>query len=192
MLVLILGLVLFLGIHCTRIVADGQRSAFIAQRGENAWKALYTVASLLGFGLIVWGYGLARQLPVVLWSTPPLLKHAAGLLTLVSFVLLTAAYVPGNGIKARLHHPMTLGIKVWAFAHLLANNTVADLLLFGGFLAWSIAVFVAARRRDRVNGAVYAPGSALRSAMTVVIGSALWLAFVAWGHRLLIGVAPLG
>jgi uncharacterized membrane protein len=190
MTILLLGLVLFLGIHSARVLAEGPRRAFIAQRGANAWKGLYTVVSLVGFALLVWGYGLARQQPVLLWTVPAGLRHVAALLTLVSFVLLAAAYVPGNAIKARVHHPMTLGVKVWAFAHLIANNTLADLLLFGGFLAWSIAVFVAARRRDRADGVTYAPGTASRTAMTVVVGVVLWIVFALWLHGWLIGVRP--
>lgn len=192
MTLLLLGLVLFLGIHSSRVFADGTRSAFIAQRGAGAWKGLYTVVSLLGFALLVWGYGVARQQPVVLWTTPTWLRHVAALLTLISFVLLAAAYVPGNGIKARLHHPMTLGVKVWALAHLLANNTLADVLLFGGFLAWSIAVFAAARRRDRTQGLTYASGSASRTALTVVVGIVSWVVFALWLHGWLIGVRPFG
>lgn len=190
MTILLLGLVLFLGIHSARVLAEGPRRAFIAQRGANAWKGLYTVVSLVGFALLVWGYGLARQQPVVLWTVPAGLRHVAALLTLVSFVLLAAAYVPGNAIKARVHHPMTAGVKVWAFAHLIANNTLADLLLFGGFLAWSIAVFVAARRRDRADGVTYAPGTASRTALTVVVGVVLWIVFALWLHGWLIGVRP--
>ena len=193
MTALILGLVLFLGIHSVRVVADGRRSAFIAKRGANAWKGLYTLLSLAGFALLVWGYGLARQQPTVLWATPPVwTRHVAALLTLIAFVLVTAAYVPGNSIKARLHHPMTLGIKVWAFAHLIANNTLADVLLFGGFLAWSIAVFAAARRRDRANGVTYAPGSASRTVIAVVIGVVAWIVFALWLHGWQIGVRPFG
>jgi uncharacterized membrane protein len=190
MTALIIGLVLFLGIHSVRVVAEGPRRAFIAQRGAKAWKGLYTLVSLAGFVLVVWGYGLARQQPTVLWATPTALRHAASLLTLVSFVLLAAAYVPGNQIKARLHHPMTLAVKVWAFAHLIANNTLADLLLFGGFLAWSIAVFAAARRRDRADGVSYAAGSASRTAVAVLVGIVLWIAFALWLHGWLIGVRP--
>lgn len=193
MTALILGLVLFLGIHSVRVVADGTRSAFIAKRGANAWKGLYTLLSLAGFALLVWGYGLARQQPTVLWATPPVwTRHVAALLTLIAFVLVTAAYVPGNSIKARLHHPMTLGIKVWAFAHLIANNTLADVLLFGGFLVWSIAVFAAARRRDRANAVTYAPGSASRSVVVVVVGVVAWIVFALWLHGWLIGVRPFG
>lgn len=187
---LILGLVIFLGAHSARIVAEGPRRAFIAKHGANAWKGLYTLLSLAGFALLVWGYGLARQQPTVLWASPTWLRHVAALLTLVSFVLLAAAYVPGNGIKAKLHHPMTLSVKVWAFAHLIANNTLADLLLFGGFLAWSIAVFAAARRRDRVDAVSYAAGSASRTALAVAIGVIAWVVFALWLHGWLIGVRP--
>jgi uncharacterized membrane protein len=192
MTALILGLVVFLGIHSTRIVAEGPRQAFIAQRGANAWKGLYTVISLAGFALLVWGYGQARQQPVVLWASPTWLRHASTLLTLISFVLLAAAYVPRNGIKARVHHPMTVGVKVWAFAHLIANNTLADVLLFGGFLAWSIATFAAARRRDRANGTTYAPGTVSGTAITVVVGAVAWIVFALWLHGPLIGVRPFG
>jgi uncharacterized membrane protein len=190
MTALILGLVIFLGIHSVRVFAEGTRTAFIAQRGAGAWKGLYTVVSLAGFALILWGYGMARQQPTVLWTTPTWLRHVAVLLTLVSFVLLAAAYVPGNQIKAALHHPMTLGVKVWAFAHLIANNTLADLLLFGGFLAWSIAVFAAARRRDRANGVTYPPGSASRTGIALVVGIVAWVVFAFWLHAWLIGVRP--
>jgi uncharacterized membrane protein len=192
MTALIVGLVVFLGIHSARIVAEGPRQVFIAQRGEKAWKGLYTVISLAGFALLVWGYGQARQQPVVLWAAPTWLRHVAALLTLISFVLLTAAYVPRNAIKARAHHPMTVGVKVWAFAHLIANNTLADVLLFGGFLVWSIATFAAARRRDRANGTTYAAGTASGTAITVVVGTVAWVVFALWLHGPLIGVRPFG
>lgn len=192
MTALVLGLVLFLGIHSTRIVADGARTAFIAQRGANAWKGFYTVLSLAGFVLLVWGYGQARQQPVVLWPSPTWTRHLASLLMLLSFVLLAAAYVPGNQLKARLHHPMTLAVKTWALAHLIANNTLADLLLFGGFLAWSVAVFVAARRRDRAGNVSYAAGSVSRTVIAVAIGIGAWIVFALWLHAWLIGVRPFG
>jgi uncharacterized membrane protein len=190
MILLILGLVLFLGIHSARIVADGARGAFIAQRGANAWKGLYSLLSLAGFALIVWGFGQARQQPVVLWASPNWLRHVAALLMLVSLVLLVAAYLPGNGIKARVHHPMTLGVKTWAFAHLIANNTLADLLMFGGFLAWAVVVYIAARKRDRAAGTVYPPGRTDRTVITVAIGVLAWLVFGFWLHAWLIGVRP--
>ena len=189
---LILGLLMFLGMHSTRILADGWRSQVIAQRGPGAWKALYSVVSLVGFGLIVWGYGQARLTPEVLWATPMWTRHLASLLVLLALVLLVAAYVPGNGIKARVHHPMVLGVKVWAFAHLLANNTLADLLLFGGFALWAVLDFRSARQRDRAAGTVYAPGRAGATAVTVVLGVAVWAAFAFWLHLALFGVRPFG
>ena len=192
MTLLIIGLLLFLGVHSVRIVAEDFRSAQIARIGPLAWKGLYSVASLVGFGLVVWGYGIARQQPVVLWPSQAWLRHAAALLMLVSFVFLAAAYVPGNGIKARLQHPMVLGVKVWALAHLLANNSLADLLLFGSFLIWAVFNFRAAKARDRATGAARAAGSGARTAITVVIGIAAWAAFAFLAHRPLIGVSVSG
>jgi uncharacterized membrane protein len=139
------------------------------------------------------GYGLARQNPVVLWNQPPVaLRHVASLLTLVAFVLLAAAYVPGNQLKAKLHHPMILGVKAWALAHLLANNMLADLLLFGAFLVWAVLDYRSARRRDRQQGTVYRAGTASRTAIAVVVGVLAWAAFAFWLHRVLIGVSPMG
>ncbi|HSV46982.1 MAG TPA: NnrU family protein [Ramlibacter sp.] len=188
--ILILGLVLFLGVHSTRIVAEGWRVRTIARVGEKPYKGLYTLVSLAGFALLVWGYGLARQQPVVLWSPPRGMNHLAALLMLLSFVLLAATYVPRNAIKARLHHPMVLSVKVWALAHLLANGTAADLLLFGAFLVWAIFNFRAARRRDAAAGTVYPPGTVRGTAIAVAVGLAAWAVFAFWAHAWLIGVRP--
>jgi uncharacterized membrane protein len=192
MSLLILGLLLFLGVHSVRIVAEPLRTRQLARLGENGWKGLYSLASIAGFALIVWGYGLARQQPVVLWPALAGMRHVAALLTLVSFVFITAAYVPGNGIKARLKHPMVLGVKVWAFAHLIANNTLADLLLFGSFLVWAVFSFRAAKARDRAAGTTYVPGTLSRTLLALLIGTGAWTAFALWGHGALIGVRPFG
>lgn len=193
MMILILGLLIFLGIHSTRIVAEPWRQRFIAQRGETTWKGLYTVLSAIGLALIIWGYGLARQAPVALWSPPPTgLRHAASLLTLIAFVMLAAAYVPRNGIKTALKHPMLLGVKTWAFAHLIVNHTLADLLLFGGFLLWAVLCFRAAKARDRAQGTRYPAGTAMATVLTVVLGVVLWAGFAMWAHAAWIGVRPFG
>jgi len=191
MTILILGLVLFLGVHSTRILADGWRTATIGRIGESPWKGLYSVLSIAGFALLIWGYGLARQQPVVLWTPPRGMNHLASLLTAVAFVLLAAAYVPGNQIKSKLHHPMVLGVKTWALAHLLANGNLADVLLFGAFLVWAVFSFSAARRRDRAAGTVYLAGHASRTAITVVAGLVAWAVFAVWLHAPLIGVRPV-
>jgi len=192
MTILILGLVLFLGAHSVRIVGEDWRTSMRARIGEGPWKGGYTAVSLVGLALVVWGYGLARQAPVVLWATPLWTRHLAGLLTLVAFVMLAAAQVPGNAIKSRLRHPMVLGVKVWAFAHLLANNTVADLVLFGSFLVWAVLNFRSARARDRAAGTVYPPGRAVPTVIAVVAGVGAWVAFALWLHLWLIGVRPFG
>lgn len=191
MVYLMVGLVLFLGVHSVRIFGDNWRARTIAGMGALPWKGLYSLLSLAGFVLIVWGFGQARQQPVQLWSPPVAMRHLASLLTLISFVLLAAAYVPGNGIKARLHHPMVLAVKVWALAHLLANGNMAHVLLFGAFLAWAVLNFSAARKRDRLAGTVYAPGKASATAITVVVGVVAWAAVAFWLHGLLIGIRPI-
>jgi uncharacterized membrane protein len=192
MYLLILGLVLFLGAHSLRIFAEGWRGRFIAQRGEGAWKGLYSVVSIVGFGLIIWGYGLARVQPVVLWAPMLWARHLASLLMLLAFILLAAAYVPGNGIKARVHHPMVLGVKVWALAHLLANHTLADLLLFGSFLVWAVLDFRAARQRDRTGRVSYPAGTLAGTLGAVAGGIVVWAVFAFWAHGFLFGVTPFG
>lgn len=188
MSVLLLGLVLFLAAHSVRIVADGWRSRTIARLGEGPWKGIYSLVSLAGFALVVWGYGLARQQPVPLWDPPAWTRHLAALLMVASFVLLVATYVPHSGLKARLHHPMVLSVKVWALAHLLANGMLADVVLFGAFLAWSVLDYRSARRRDEAAGTSYAAGTSGATATTVVIGLVAWALFAFWAHRWLIGV----
>ena len=192
MSLLVLGLVLFLGVHSVRIVADGWRRHTISRIGLGAWKAAYSLIAIAGFVLIVFGWAAARTAPQVLWIAPLWMKHAASLFTLVAFVLLAAAYVPGNAIKAAVGHPMVASVKLWAFVHLLVNGTVAGVLLFGSFLAWAAIDYVASRRRDRREGAVRARGSLGATVVTVVIGVAVWAAFAFWGHAALIGIAPLG
>lgn len=189
---LVLGLLVFLGVHSVRIVADNWRTHTIERIGLYPWKGIYTLLSLAGFALLVWGYGEARQVPVILYDPPLFTRHLAALLVLLAFVLVAAAYVPGNHIKAAAGHPMYAGIKVWAFAHLLSNGRQADVILFGAFLVWSIIGFVAARRRDRRAGTVYPAGVAALSALTVIAGFFLWAVFAFWAHRWLIGVGPFG
>ena len=187
---LIAGLLLFLGVHSTRVFANDWRSQTLARIGEKPFKGIYALLSLVGFVLLVWGYGQARQQGVMLWNPPTFTRHLAALLTLVAFVLLAAAYVPGNQIKAKLHHPMVLGVKVWALAHLLANGSLADTVLFGSFLLWSVVLFAASRRRDRSEHVVYPAGTAGMTMVTFLAGLAFWAVFAFWLHRVLIGVSP--
>ena len=192
MIYLILGLVFFLGVHSVRVVADDWRTAQIARIGEGPWKGLYSLASLVGLALIIWGYGQARLDPVLLWIPPLWTRYLAAPLTLLSFVLVTAAYVPGTRIKAWLGSPMVLGVKLWAFAHLMANGTLAAAVLFGSFLLWAVVVFASERKRDRAAGVVYPKGSLARDAVAAAIGIAAWVLFAFWLHGWWIGVRPFG
>lgn len=190
MTLLVLGLVLFLGIHSVRIVADDWRSARIAKSGERTWKLAFTIVSLIGLALIVYGYGEARQATPLLYSPPAWTRHVAALLVLPGFILIAAAYVKGTRLKARVGHPMILGVKVWAFAHLIANGTLADVVLFGSFLAWAVLDYIASRRRDRAAGTVYPVGPASRDLIALGAGGLAWALFGFWLHGPLIGVRP--
>jgi uncharacterized membrane protein len=192
MIILILGLILFLGPHSIRVFADGWRTRQLARLGELNWKGLYSAISAVGLVLIIYGYGLARAQPVMVWTPPTWARHLAGALTLVAFILLAAAYVPRNHIKARMGHPMLLGVKVWAFAHLLANGSLNALVLFGAFLAWAVMDFIVARRRDRATGTIYPPGLPSRDVVTVAVGIVAWAVFAFALHARWIGVSPFG
>jgi uncharacterized membrane protein len=192
MTALIAGLVLFLGLHSIRIVADGARSRFIERYGANPWRGLYSVVSAVGLVLIVWGYSLALKRPIVLYEPSPWARALAGVLTLPAIVLIAAAYVPRNHFRAWVGHPMVLGTALWALAHLQATRTAADVLLFGGFLLWAVLCFVSLRRRDRAAGVQRPPGQLMGSTIALVIGVAAWALFTYWLHARLIGIAPYG
>lgn len=184
---MLLGLLIFLGVHSIRIAAPGWREQRIAAWGEGRWKIGYSVVSAVGLALLIWGYGQARLQAPPLWATPTGLQHVAGLLMLVSMVLLVATYVPRNHFKSALRHPMVLSVKLWALAHLLANNTPADLVFFGSFLLWAVLDFRSARRR-----ATPPPSGATASgtAIVLVIGVGAWVALIFGGHQWITGVRP--
>ena len=187
---LVIGLLLFLGVHSIAIVAPGWRDAMVVRLGDLTWKALFTFASVIGFILLVHGYGLSRSDPQVLYATPPFMRHVAALLMLPVFPLLLAAYLPGR-IKTVVQHPMLTATKAWALAHLLVNGTVADVLLFGGFLAWAVADRIAAGKRTVQRRTPASPPSRWNDWIAVVGGLVLYVVFVAWAHQWLFGVAPM-
>ena len=190
MILFIIGLALFIGIHSVAIVAPAWRNAQAA-RNPGAWKGIYSLISIAGFVLLIYGYGLARQSPVLLWSPPTAMRHIALLLMLPVFPLLLAAYLPGR-IQRAAKHPMLLAVKLWATAHLLANGTLVDVLLFGTFLAWAVADRIAVKRRAVARVVTPLQPAAINDVIAVVAGLAIYVGIVFWAHRWLIGVSPLG
>ncbi|MDM0080897.1 NnrU family protein [Variovorax sp. J31P179] len=191
MSLLVIGLVLFLGIHSVSIVAPAWRDAQVARRGERAWKGMYALASLAGLLLLIHGYGQARLTPVVLYTPPAGMRHLALLLMLPVFPLLFAAYLPGR-IQRAARHPMLLAVKLWATAHLLANGTLADVLLFGAFLAWAVADRISVKRRAVPRSVPGAPPSAVNDIVVVVGGLGVYAAFLFKVHGWLTGMPLLG
>lgn len=189
MTLMILGLVLFLGVHSVSIFAEGFRDR-MAAKSEQGWKAAYGVLSILGLYLMAKGYAQARLEPTVLYVPAMWLRHVAALLLLPAFVLFFAPYVPGR-IKSATKHPQLIAVKLWAVAHLLANGMLADVVLFGAFLAWAVVDRISMKRR-RPRPLQTAPASAANDFILVAVGLAAYLAFAFWAHAWLIGVAPFG
>lgn len=190
MAILILGLVIFLGVHSVRIFAPAWRDARIASMGEGRWKGIYSLVSLVGLVVLIWGYALARPLAPVLYVTPFWMVHLQLLLMALSFICLAASQLPAGRIKPMLKHPMLVGVKLWAFGHLLVNGDLASVLLFGTFLAWAVIDRISAKRR---NAPIPAPGPVSNDILAVVIGLVVYGLFIWKLHEWLIGVpVPLG
>lgn len=192
MAILVLGLVIFIGVHSIRILAAPWRAAQIERFGPRAWRGAFAMLSILGFVLIVYGYGLSRRYPVPIWLPPFWMAHVTALLTAIAFIMIVAAYVPGNHFKRALGQPFVSGVALWAFAHLLANGTLNDIILFTVFLVWALFELRGENRRDREAGVVYPAGQASRDVIVIVIGLVVWAVFAFWLHGVLIGVRPLG
>jgi uncharacterized membrane protein len=191
MTLLLVGIVVFFGVHSVRIFAEDWRTRQIALRGERAWKGLYSLVSLVGIILVGAGYARTRKAPVEVWNPPEWTFPVTSVLVLVAFMLVMMAYVPGTRIKAKIGHPMTAGVMAWAIGHLLSNGTLGDIVLFGAFLVWAVFAFIEARRRDRIGGTVYSIGPISRDVTAAVIGLVIWFVFGHWLHEWLIGVKPM-
>jgi uncharacterized membrane protein len=188
MAVLIIGLVVFLGVHSIALALPTFRSRAIARLGEGPWKGLYALVAAVGFVLILYGFHLARESPVVLYSPPGWVRYVTFLLMLPVFPLLIAAYLPGR-IKSAMKHPLLAAVKFWALAHLFSNGTLADVMLFGGFLAWAVVDRISLKRRVQAVPTVSA--GRFNDLIAVVAGLVLYLFFIGWAHLRLFGVSPL-
>jgi uncharacterized membrane protein len=190
MCLLIAGLVIFFGAHSIAILSPRLRDSLRARLGEGTWKGIYSIVSLLGFVLICKGFVLARLTPVVLYTPPAWLRYVAAVLMLPVFPLVFASFLPGR-IRTAMKHPLLAGVKFWALAHLLANGTLADVLLFGSFLAWAVIDRISLKRRPPQLLRT-APLRPWNDAAAVAVGLSVYALFLFGAHRWLFGVAPLG
>jgi uncharacterized membrane protein len=189
MFILLLGLVIFFAGHSVSIVAPHWRERMALRLGLPLWRVLYSLASIGGLALMIQGFARARAAPIVLYTPPATLHFIAIALMLPVFPLLFAAYLPGR-IQSVARHPMLVAIKLWATAHLLANGTAADVLLFGGFLAWAVFDRISIKRRP-VRPVPGAPPGRWNDLLAVVLGLVVYGLLVGWAHQRLFGVSPL-
>ena len=188
MTLLIAGIVVFLGIHLLPTLPQF-RERIMDRLGEGGYKAAFSLLSIAGFVLLVWGF--ARAPVIQVWTPPDWTRWVAIVLMLPSFILLVAAYVPGR-IKAKLRHPFLTAVKFWALAHLIANGDLASIVLFASFLAYAVYDRIAAKRPEEKGLATLTgTGPPRNDVIAVVTGIVLYLAFLVWLHPLLIGTAPL-
>ncbi|ACP26134.1 putative transmembrane protein [Sinorhizobium fredii NGR234] len=189
---MVLGIVIFLGMHLVRVVAPDIRAGFIKSRGKGAWMGLYALVSLVGLCLIIYGFGQARGETGMLYDPPVFLRHIALLLMLFAFVFLAAGFLPSGRIAVAVKHPQILSIKIWALAHLLANGETSSVLLFGSFLAWAVILRISLKRRERAGETVLPVfKSAQNDILAIVIGLVAYVLFIWKLHDWLIGVAPI-
>lgn len=187
--ILILGLFIFFAIHCTSIINEPWRNRVAAKIGELPWKGLYSIVSIIGFVLILQGYGIARADPVQLYTPAAWLTPVAMLLLVPVFPLLLAAYLPGR-VKQTIKHPMLAATKLWALAHLLTNGSLADVVLFGAFLGWAVIDRIS--MKARVPRTLPGPKRSNSNDWIAIVGGLLLhVAFTLWLHEWLIGVSPV-
>lgn len=191
MTALVFGLVLFLGVHSTRIASEGGRTKAIARLGEGPWKGIYSLLSLAGLMLIIWGFGRARSDAAQLWAPPVWTRHATILIMLISLILIGAYIFKKSHIAVAAHHPMMWGVALWAAGHLIANGSSTDLLLFGAFLVWAVIDLMSSYGRDTLNSAVYPEPAWGATLGAIALGVVLWITLLGGLHLWLFGVSPM-
>jgi uncharacterized membrane protein len=184
--ILIIGLVVFFASHFF-VAARGKRAALIERLGQGGYRTVFSIVSLVGLALIVWGFARYRaegMIPV--WSPPVWMRHVTVGLMLISIVVLCSFRVPSH-IRTWTKHPMLASIKIWAFAHLLVNGDLGSILLFGSFLAWAVLARIAAKKRGDL-GPQTAPAGWTNDILVVVIGVAVYLLLGFYFHPYVIGL----
>jgi uncharacterized membrane protein len=191
MSLLILGIILFLGVHLIRVLVPGFRRSMISSLGEPGWKIGYSIASIVTLILLIYGFGLARDATPI-WSPPFWMSHITILLMLFALICFVASLLPAGHIAVRTKHPMVLSVKIWALAHLLSNGDGAAMLLFAAFLAWGVILRISLKRRERAGEISLRPFvSAKYDLYAIVIGIVVWGLIIWKLHEWIIGVSPL-
>jgi uncharacterized membrane protein len=189
MLLMVVGLLIFLGIHLLPTAPD-VRGSLVARMGEGGYKLAFSLISVVGLALIVYGYAKLYATPgknPVIWSPPQGMRHATMALMLVAFILLAAAYIPSR-IRTAVKHPMLAAVKIWAFAHLLIRGDLASMVLFGSFLAWAVYDRISVKQRVAM-GPLGDRTSGLSGDIAVLaVGTGLYAAMLLWAHARLIGI----
>jgi len=189
--VLIVGLAFFIGGHVF-VSQRKARAAVIARTGELPYKALFSIVALAGLALIVWGFAHYRvEGYVQVWTPPSWMRHVTVALVWPAIIFVTAAYVPGD-IKRALKHPMLVGVKLWAFAHLLSNGDLGGIILFGSILAWAVYDRITLKRRDDPGAPPIPVRGRRNDIIAIVVGTIIYLALGLWFHPLVIGLPVFG
>ena len=191
LLVMILGLALFFGVH-TLTTQRESRARFVASMGEGGYKIFYSLVSIAGLALIVWGFAHYRATGWIdVWSPPTAFKHLTVALMLPAVILVVASYIRGR-IYTTLKHPMLAGVKLWAAAHLLANGDLGSIILFGSFLAWAVFDRISLKRRADGGGPPIPVGGPTNDLIAVAVGVIAYLALAFAFHPVVIGVPVMG
>lgn len=189
MLPLVIGLAIFFAVHLVPTQPE-LRKGLIERHGETAYKIGFALVALAGLVLIILGYGKLQLHPgknVQLWDPPVFMRHITLALMVPALILLVAAYVPSR-IRTAVKHPMLAAIKIWAFAHLLANGDLGSILLFGSFLAFAVYDRISVKRRAAAGPLGLKTGGPANDVLVVLAGLALYGFMLTWGHQHLIGV----
>jgi len=180
--ILILGLLIFFGMHLVPGFVEFRRT-LISKMGEGPYKGLYSIISLLGIVLIIYGKSIAGFQPI--WDPPVWSRTFVVVTMLLSFYLFAAADMKSN-IKRFIRHPMLLGVMLWSGTHLIANGDLASILLFGSFCVFSVFGMISANIRGATKQDKIYPVN--RDVVAVIAGLVVYGVFIFLIHPYLIGV----
>jgi uncharacterized membrane protein len=184
----LVGLVLFIGLHLSRVLVPNIRASLVSNFGVNVYRGLYSVLSIAALVILIYGFGLARQETGFLYEPAFYLAHITLLLMLIAFIVLVAGFLPTGYIALYTKHPQVLAVKIWAFAHLLANGETVQVILFSAFLAWGVILRISYARRERrgeIAPRVYK--SWTYDVIAIVVGLIIYGLFFMGLHEMLIG-----